>query len=138
MRLAEHLTALRAWYQQCLPGRGKPDVLRFRDCRDARVYGHPCTIMSTLPPPPPFFFPPSASCALSETRLNILNPCRSAPPAFCEKNYLETVWGNVCRSIMKELTRRTDRSSRSSRSLPAVVICCAGSVRYRSNPGNMC
>ena len=28
MRLPEHLTALRAWCMQRLPGAGKPDVLR--------------------------------------------------------------------------------------------------------------
>ena len=28
MRLAEHFTALRALYEQCLPGRSKLDVLR--------------------------------------------------------------------------------------------------------------
>ena len=28
MRLARHLTVLRAWCKQCLPRRGKPDVLR--------------------------------------------------------------------------------------------------------------
>ena len=28
MRFAQHLTALRTWYKQCVPGRWKPDVLR--------------------------------------------------------------------------------------------------------------
>ena len=55
MRLAQHLTALRAWCKKYLPGRWKPDVLRpgivLRT--DARVCGHTTTAMrdmSTLSP----------------------------------------------------------------------------------------
>ena len=53
MRLAEHLTALRAWRKQCLPGLVKTPR---RHSMDARVYGHTTTAMhklSTPPPPPP-------------------------------------------------------------------------------------
>ena len=51
-RLAELLTALRAWCKQCLPGRSKPDVLRpgivgMRGSIVIRL--RPCMIMSTLP-----------------------------------------------------------------------------------------
>ena len=64
MRLAEHLTALRTWCKQCLPGWVKIRHAPSRHSRDARVYGHTTTAMhklSTPPPPPPshFYFPAS-------------------------------------------------------------------------------
>ena len=40
MRLAEHITALRAWCKQCMPGRlVKTRRAPSRRCRDARCYG---------------------------------------------------------------------------------------------------
>ena len=59
MRLAEHLTALRAWCKQCLPGWCKPDVLRpgivgMRGSMVARVYGNTTTAMHKLSTPPSF------------------------------------------------------------------------------------
>ena len=52
MRLAERLTALRAWCKQCLPGRCSPDVLRPGIVR-MRVYGHATTAMHDMSTPPP-------------------------------------------------------------------------------------
>ena len=53
MRLAQHLTALRAWCKQCLPGRGKPDVLRPGSCSDERIYGHATTARHDIEYPLP-------------------------------------------------------------------------------------
>ena len=50
MRLAQHLTALGAWYKQCLHGiiPGVPH------CRDARVYGLTNAAIRDNEYPPPF------------------------------------------------------------------------------------
>ena len=49
MRLAQHLTALRAWCKQCVSGRWKKlDMLRSQRCRGARVYGHTTTARHDL------------------------------------------------------------------------------------------
>ena len=47
--------SLRAWCEQCLPGRRKPGVLRPRHCRDATVFGHTTKAVHDVkcPPPPP-------------------------------------------------------------------------------------
>ena len=56
MRLAEHLTALRVWCKQCLPGWRKPDVLRpgivgMRGCMVIQL--RPCKTEYTPPPAAP-------------------------------------------------------------------------------------
>ena len=50
MRLAEHLTALRTWCKQCLPGWCKPDVLRpgILGMQGSYQYGHTTTAMHKL------------------------------------------------------------------------------------------
>ena len=40
LRLADHLTAFRAWCKQCLPGLVKTRRAPSRHSKDARVYGH--------------------------------------------------------------------------------------------------
>ena len=55
MRLAERVTALRAWCKQCPPGSVKTGRAPSWHGGDARVYGHATTAMHKLstPPPPP-------------------------------------------------------------------------------------
>ena len=56
MRLAKHLTALRAWCKQMSAWSAKTRRAPSRHCRDARVYGHTTTAMHDndyTPPPPP-------------------------------------------------------------------------------------
>ena len=73
MRLAEHLTALRAWCKQCLPLVGEnPTCSMSRHGRDARVYGHTTTAMHEYRAHPPFsvgrYSPPfTVSCGPSST-----------------------------------------------------------------------
>ena len=50
MRLAEHVTALRASCTRCLPGRWKPDVFRLGICMGARVCG--LRLCMSMPPRP--------------------------------------------------------------------------------------
>ena len=57
MRLAEHLTALRTWCEQCLAWLVKTRRAPSRHSRGARVYGHTTSAMHKLitpSPPPPF------------------------------------------------------------------------------------
>ena len=70
VRIAQHLTAPRAWCKQAsnqsLPGRGKPYVLRpgIAGMRGSRVIGlRPCNVMST--PRPPSSFPALVLASLS-------------------------------------------------------------------------
>ena len=54
MRLADHLTTLRAWYKQAMSAwsvetRRAPS----RHCKDARVYGHTATVMHDMSIAPP-------------------------------------------------------------------------------------
>ena len=51
MRLAEHLTGLRAWYKQCLLGETRRAPPRHR--RDARAHVHTNMAMHKLSTPPP-------------------------------------------------------------------------------------
>ena len=58
MRLAEHLTALRAWCKQCLSGWSKPDVLRpdivrMQGSMVIRLRPLLVTDIEYTPPPPP-------------------------------------------------------------------------------------
>ena len=61
------------------------------------------------------------------------------PPAntFWEPKHLEIDLGNVSSSRSLNTSDRSDRSDRSSISQPAVHRCCAGSVPYRFNEGNV-
>ena len=61
MRLAEHLTALRAWCKQCLPG--LTQHAPSRHSRDARVYGHMTTAMHEMRTPPSSSTPPGTTPA---------------------------------------------------------------------------
>ena len=78
IRLAEHLTVLRAWWTRCRPGRRKPDICHApsRQCRGARVIPYRveylllvCRMVLTLQlcmklvPPPPNFL---CSCCSAE------------------------------------------------------------------------
>ena len=58
MRHAEHLTVLRAWCEQCLPGSVKNRRSPSRNSTDARVYGHTTTAMNELSSTPPPYSPP--------------------------------------------------------------------------------
>ena len=68
MRLAQYLTALRAWSKQCLPGRWKPDVLRpgnVGTLGSMVIRLRPCMTMST--PPPRALAPPDILASFDRT-----------------------------------------------------------------------
>ena len=68
MRLAEHLTALRAWCKQCLSGLWKPDMLPpvIVGMRGHTQYDHTTTAMHEyrVHPPPPHPTPPHSHTPL--------------------------------------------------------------------------
>ena len=80
---------LRAWREQCLPGRRKPDVpAPSRRCRDARVHGHTtatmCVIESPRSAPPrparPGPLPPGLSFIARSLYLPLSHPPPCSPP----------------------------------------------------------
>ena len=86
VRLAQHLTALRAWCKQYLPGRGKSDVFRPGHCWDARVYDHTATAYAWYRVPPlPLYFLLANACPI---RLLFLIPSPSSPPhqSLCSRS----------------------------------------------------
>ena len=80
MRLAEHLTALRAWCKQCLPGRLKADVLR------PGIVGMPTSMVIRLRPcmvsstPTTTTVTPCHKACINRTRLVVATPGSSVSP----------------------------------------------------------
>ena len=76
MRLAEHVTALRAWCKECLPGRRKPDVLRHGIV--GAIYGHTTTAMMISSTPPPALRYLCSACSLvGQAQITLRNPTPS-------------------------------------------------------------
>ena len=74
MRLAERLTALRAWCKQMSAWLVKIRRVPSRHSRHARVYGHTTTVMHKLCTPPPIRYPPltlKASLKMSAWRISL-------------------------------------------------------------------